>query len=139
MQPTNKNLTDLSFTLKWSPIDTGLLQNYTLFYTSRMINQLPVAKRQSENQVSLKLPAHSTNYTVNNLIPFSTYCFSLQASYAQENIVFSNEQSDDICNIITPPLGEFLINFRLGLSDGDHEYLYIHPCFSIICSSKFEN
>ena len=111
MQPTNKNLTDLSFTLKWSPIDTELLQSYTLFYTSFMINQLPVAKRQSENPISLKLPANSTNYTVNNLIPFSTYCFSLQASYAQESVEFSNKQGDAICDIITPPLGEFVINF----------------------------
>ena len=74
-----------------------------------MINQLPVAKRQTQNQISI--PAHSTNYTVENLMPFSSHCFSLQASYAQEGIVFSDKQSGDVCDINTPPLGEFLPHF----------------------------
>ena len=68
-----------------------------------------MAKRQTQNLISI--PAHSANYTVENLIPFSSYCFSLQASYAQEGIVFSNKQSVDICDINTPPLGEFLPHF----------------------------
>ena len=71
-----------------------------------MISQLPVAKRQIENQINISV--HSTNYTVENLMPFSSYCFSLQASYAQEAVVFSHRQSDAICDINTPPLGEFV-------------------------------
>ena len=89
-----------------------------------MISQLPVGKRQIENEINI--PVHSTNYTVKDLMPFSSYCFSLQASYAQEDVVFSNDQSDAICNINTPPLGEFVINFTLyfptdwGLSDSEN-------------------
>ena len=129
VQPTSKNLTDLSFTLKWLPIDTGLLQSYTLFYTSRMISQLPVAKRQIKNEINI--PVHSTNYTVKDLMPFSLYCFSLQASYAQEGVVFSDDLSDAICDINTPPLGEFVINFTLyfpadwGLSDSENYVITI--------------
>ena len=105
IQPTNKNLTDLSFTLEWSPVIAGFLQNYTLSYRS-----VPLVKRQTDGVFSI--PAGSTSYTVENLTPYSSYCFSLQATYAQEGVVFSQKQSDEICDIITPPLGEFVIKFH---------------------------
>ena len=104
-QPTNKNLTDLSFTLEWLPVTAGILQNYTLSYTS-----VPLVKRQTDGMFSI--PAGSANYTVKNLTPYFSYCFSLQAMYAQEGVVFSQEQSEEICDINTPPLGEFVINYH---------------------------
>lgn len=105
VQPKDKNLTDLSFTLEWSPITTPLLQNYTLNYTSR--SHLTPVKRQTDNQfISETIPAGLFSYTVGNMTPYSSYCFSLQASYVQEGIVFSQEQSGKICDINTPPIGE---------------------------------
>ena len=122
-QPTNKNLTDLSFTLEWSPVTVGLLQNYTLSYTS-----VPLVKRQADGVFSI--PAGSTHYTVENLIPYSSYCFSLQATYAQGDVVFSQEQSDEICNINTPPLGEFVIKFSPSLP-ADSLIIYVVACIII--------
>ena len=105
MQPTNKNLTDFSFTIEWSPVTTGLLQNYTLSYRS-----VSSVKRQAEEPLpEIIIPAGSTSYTVKNLTPYSSYCFSLQATYAQEGVVFSQKQSDEICDVNTPPIGKFMI------------------------------
>ena len=108
MQPTIKNLTDLSFTLEWSPVNnTELLQNYSLSYHS--VSHLSVEKRQTDSK-TVSIPAGSTSYTVDNLIPYSEYCFSLEAIYAQKGIVFSNKISEEICDINTPPIGEFTVN-----------------------------
>ena len=104
MLPTNKNLSSLSFTLEWSAIDVGLLYNYTLIYYST--GQLPVAKRQAEEQ-EITIPANSTSYTVENLTPFSSYCFTLDALYVQQGIVFDRQPSNELCDINTPPLSEF--------------------------------
>ena len=103
MVPTNKNLSSLSFTLEWSTIDTGLLHNYTLSYYS--IGQLPVVKRLTERE-EITIPADSTSYTVENLTPFSSYCFTLEALYVQQDIVFDRQRSE-LCDINTPPLSKF--------------------------------
>ena len=141
MQPTNKNLTDLSFTIEWSPVTTGLLQNYTLSYTS-----VPSMKRQAEELfLEIIIPAESTSYTVENLTPYSSYCFSLQANYAQEDVVFSQKQSDEVCDINTPPISKFAIKISPSfpwiilcsfLHNGS---IHLSICFfSIICSCELD-
>jgi len=107
VQPTNKNLIDLSFTLEWSPVTTQLLQSYTLSYSYR--SQLDVMKRQTDEQVISveNISTNSTSFTVEDLTPYSSYCFWLEAVYSQKGFTFSCEKSDKICNINTPPLGKF--------------------------------
>ena len=141
MQPTNKNLTDLSFTIEWSLVTTGLLQNYTLSYRS-----VSSVKRQVEEPfLKIIIPAESTSYTVKNLTPYSSYCFLLQANYAQEDVVFSQKQSDEICDINTPPIGKLVIKISpsfpwIVLCRFLHNSsIYLSICFfSIICSCEFD-
>jgi len=109
IEPLNKELTDLSFTLRWPSVsDNPLLDEYNIFYNNQSL--LGRVKRQGSNQVYQidKIPRDSTEYTITDLTPYSTYCFWVRAVFSQDNVSFANEDSDKICDVTTPPVGTLI-------------------------------
>jgi len=110
MEPSNKELTGLSFTLQWSSMsDNPLLDEYNILYTNNSL--LGRVKRQGSDQVNKidGIPRDSTEYTITDLTPYSTYCFWLRAVFRQDDVRFADEESEMICDVTTPPAGKLMI------------------------------
>lgn len=123
MDTVNRQLTNLSFTLHWHPLpNKTFLDSFILFYTKTNLIYLHTqVKRQQLNQATSIGPISSNllEYTVSNLLPFSTYCFWLQAVYSKDNVTFDHKESEMLCDIVTPPTGNLL-----------HDCLLFHALFA---------
>lgn len=63
-------------------------------------------KRQQPRPTSVgPIPSDVLEYAVDNLTPYSTYCFWLQAVYSKENVTFDRKESKILCDIKTPSTG----------------------------------
>ncbi|XP_065904635.1 receptor-type tyrosine-protein phosphatase S-like isoform X2 [Dysidea avara] len=103
MEPSNKELTGLSFTLRWpSMSDNPLLDHYNILYTNRSLRDM--VKRQVNNQAYQidGISRDATEYTITDLTPYSTYCFWLRALFSQDSVRFTDEDSEMICDVKTP-------------------------------------
>jgi len=108
MDTFNKELSKLSFTLHWYPLlNKTYLDSFVVFYSNHsLIGQKTQFKRQQLIQTSIgPLSSNLSEYVVENLIPYSTYCFWLQAVYSKKDIVFDHKESDMLCDVITPSTG----------------------------------
>ena len=107
MNILEKNLSQLSFTLQWQPLpNRTFLDSFILFYTNNsLIYKQTQVKRQQPNQTSIGISSDLLEYTLDDLTPYSTYCFWLQAVYSKENVTFDYKESEMLCDIVTPATG----------------------------------
>lgn len=111
MDTLEKQLTKLSFTLHWHPFpNKTFLDSLMLFYKNNsLIYKHTQVKRQQPSQSSIgPIPSDFLEYTVDDLTPYSTYCFWLQAVYSKENVTFDHKESEMLCDIVTPATGMLL-------------------------------
>ena len=105
MDLSDTKLSELSFTMQWDPLpNTTLLHSFTIYYTNRsLLEQSRVKRRQIPDDYTAieGISASSREYSISNLLPYSTYCFWLQAVYAQGNVTFDTKDSELLCGITT--------------------------------------
>ncbi|XP_065904697.1 receptor-type tyrosine-protein phosphatase F-like isoform X2 [Dysidea avara] len=106
MDLPDTKLSELTFTMKWDPLpNTTLLHSFTVYYNNHsLLEQSQVERRQlPDSSIAIDgISATSNEYKVDNLLPYSTYCFWLQAVYAQANVTFDTKESEMLCGITTP-------------------------------------
>ena len=109
MDPPDTKLFELSFTMQWDPLpNTTLLHSFTVYYNNHsLLEQSRAGRRQlPDGSFAIdSISASSLEYKVDNLLPYSTYCFWLQAVYAQGNVMFDAQDSQMLCEITTPAAG----------------------------------
>ena len=131
MDTFDKKLSKLSFTLHWNPLpNKTFLDSYILFYINiSLIHQQTQVKRQLPKQTSIgPLPPDVLEYTVDDLSPYSSYCFWLQAVYSKENITFDRKDSKALCDIETPPTGMYVsLTSDIPLTDISYLQNLLHP------------
>jgi len=109
MDLPDKKLSTFSFTMQWDPLPNAtLLHSFTVHYNNHsLLDQSQVERRQlPDGSTTIDgISASSHEYRVDNLLPYSTYCFWLQAVYAQGNVTFDTKDSEMLCGITTPAAG----------------------------------